>query len=96
LLALLTTSVCFSSSPEAWRQHDKEVISSCLTVSGLNNAKPLGEIIRFDDRVGYDALFIQGTYPQSYMNNARAKVLCLFNRSTRKATTAEASKIDQK
>ena len=96
MLTLLTINVCFPSSPEAWQQHNKEVISTCLKLSGLHNARPVGEIAGFDDSIGYDVLLIRGNYPQPYMKNAKATYYCLFNRRTRKASVTETSGIDLK
>lgn len=87
---LLVTAIAVkASSPDAWKQHYQEVNASCLKVSNFRNAKPVGEIVSFSDDVGYDALLIQGNYPQPHMNNQVGKALCLFNRKTRRAYTSE-------
>ncbi|MBD2054482.1 hypothetical protein H6F88_00260 [Oculatella sp. FACHB-28] len=93
---LLVTAIAVqASSPEAWEQHYQEVRTSCLNVSGLNNAEPVGEIITFSDDVGYDALLVSGTYPQPDLNNQAGQVLCLFNRQTRQAIVSEADGLQQ-
>ncbi|MEA5593017.1 hypothetical protein [Rivularia sp. UHCC 0363] len=92
----LTINYVTASSPEAWATHRKEVISSCIRVSGLRNARSAGEIITFSDDVGYDALLVKGNYPQPHMNNRIGKMLCLFNRRTRKADVSEANQIINK
>ncbi|MGV0028803.1 hypothetical protein [Phormidesmis priestleyi] len=86
-IALLNGAI--ASSPAAWAQHKKEVIATCLKTSGFRNAKPVGEIVTFNDEIGYDALQVQGNYPEPHMNNQAGKVLCLFDRRTRKAQTQE-------
>ncbi len=93
LLFAATASV--ASSPDAWAQHQQEVISSCLKVSGLRNAQAVGNIVGFGDDVGYDALLVRGNYPQPHMNNRAGEFLCLFNRKTRKAYTNEANQLRQ-
>lgn len=87
---LVTAIAATASSPDAWAKHNQEVIAKCLRVSNLRNAKPVGSIIRFGDDVGYDALLVRGTYPQTQMNNQTGQSLCLFNRRTRQASAAEA------
>ncbi len=87
-ILLSIPSVAMASSPEAWRQHFKEVVASCIKKSNLSKAKPDGRIVLFGDDVGYDALIIKGHYPQPHMKNATGKELCLFNRKTRKAETS--------
>lgn len=87
LLSLPATA----SSEKAWQAHEQEVIASCVKASGLRLAHALGKPFRFSDKVGFDALMIAGHYPQAHMNNAKTAVLCLFNRTTRTAETAEAA-----
>lgn len=89
--SLFTAIAVKASSPDAWKQHYQEVTASCLKVSGLRNAKPVGKIIGFGDNVGYDALLVRGNYPQPHMNNQVGQSLCLFNRRTRQAYTSEAN-----
>lgn len=73
----------FAASPEAWMAHYKEVASSCAAASGLRNARPAGDPVDFDDRVGFTAMVIEGEHPQPYMNNQRGRVLCLFDKRSR-------------
>lgn len=87
---LLTAITVNASSPDAWKQHQQEVTAKCLTASGLRNAKPAGQIVGFSDDVGYDAMLIQGNYPQPHMNNQVGRSLCLFNRKTRQVHHSEA------
>lgn len=92
LLSMLP-KITLASSPEAWLAHEKEVTSRCMKASGLRNAKPAGDIIDFDDRVGFTALLIIGTYPQPHMNNRKGHSLCLFDRRTRMPYVSEANLI---
>lgn len=81
----------YASSSDAWEEHFQEVKQQCLSATDLLKAKPVGEIMSFDDSVGFDALLIRGLYPQPHMNQQPGMVLCLFDRGTRKAyiTTAD-------
>ncbi|MBD2104823.1 hypothetical protein [Leptolyngbya sp. FACHB-261] len=92
---LLVGGVAEASSPEAWTQHEREVRSRCLALSGLRNAQAVGEIVGFDDRVGYDALLVRGNYAQAQMNNQTGQVLCLFDRRTRRAYISDAENLMQ-
>jgi hypothetical protein len=58
------TSVTFASSQQAWSKHDQNVKMACVKASQFKNAKPVSNVMLFDDRVGYSALLIQGQYPQ--------------------------------
>lgn len=99
LLTMIAGSLLFvgcqarASSPDAWEQHYQEVKARCLKVSGLRNPQPVGDIITFPDKVGYDALLVRGRYPQPHMNNQVGQSLCLFNRRTREAYTSEANQL---
>jgi len=94
LIGLCINNYVKASSPEAWKEHRKEVISSCIQASGLRNTKATGKIISFGDNVGYDALLIEGNYPQP--NNQSGKMLCLFNRGNRKVNVSPADEMIKK
>ena len=49
----------------------------------------------FDDRVGYSAVILEGHYPQAHMKNQRGRELCLWQRSTQKASVTEADTLLQ-
>lgn len=82
-----------ASSPDAWATHNKLVASSCVKASGLRDARPIGDPVDFDDRVGYTALLIQGHYPQPHMKNKIGRVLCLFDKRSRTPYVSEADSI---
>ncbi len=98
-LALSIASILFvlptatlAASPDAWAAHRSEVASRCIQASGLRSAKLAGEIIDYDDRVGFTAVVVKGTSPQPHMKNIQGRSLCLFSKQTR---TAHASTADQ-
>ena len=84
------TSVTFASSQQAWSKHDQNVKMACVKASQFKNAKPVSNVMLFDDRVGYSALLIQGQYPQAHMKNKTGQELCLWNKTTKKAYLSEA------
>lgn len=78
-----------ASGPEAWAQHDKDVVAACVTASGLNKAKAQGQPVVFDDRIAQTALLVSGTYPQKHMAGKKGQMLCLYDRKTKTAQTQE-------
>lgn len=85
------TSVTFASSEQAWNKHDQEIKAACVKASQLKNAKPVSNVMLFDDRVGYSAILIQGKYPQAHMKNKTGQELCLWNKTSKKAYLTEAN-----
>ncbi|MEO1349371.1 MAG: DUF1131 family protein [Cyanobacteria bacterium J06635_15] len=89
LFMILTSSTLLTvpataSNPEAWAEHNQEVIESCLAISSLATPEVAGEIIRFGDDIGYDALLLQDS------RGVAPAQLCLFNRGSRTAHVTEA------
>jgi len=79
-LSTAVTNQALASSSEAWAQHDADVKAACIKASGLKNAKPLGDIVLFEDNVG-SALLLEGTYPGKNSKNQRGRKLCLYERT---------------
>jgi len=89
-LALLGgASVSVASSPAAWKDYDQRVTRACVAASGLTGAKPVGGLIRYDDRVPVTALVLAGRYPQKHMKNLPGRELCVWDRKAEKAFVAE-------
>ncbi|WP_211454028.1 hypothetical protein [Collimonas antrihumi] len=85
------TSHTFASSPDAWQEHRAMVTASCINASHLKAAKPVVSApVEFPDEIGYTALLLQGSYPQSHMKNRKGRELCLFDKKTQKAYISEA------
>jgi hypothetical protein len=82
-----------ASTPEAWSAHAQEVVSACAAASGLNKPHAAGDLIEFQDSVGYTAVLIAGRYPQPHMHGTRGRVLCLFDKRTRQANISVADGI---
>jgi hypothetical protein len=93
LIIALSAQPTAASTPEAWSAHAQEVIGACAAASGLRQPHAAGELIEFDDRVGYTAVLIAGHYPQPQMHGARGRVLCLFDKRTRQANISVADGI---
>ncbi len=91
---VLLTAACAigqaqASSAQAWKDLDKAVLAGCLKASQLKDVKPVGSSARFDDRTGFDAVLLQGHYPQKHMNNRQGRELCLYERKTGTASVTE-------
>lgn len=74
-----------ASSPDAWNAHYAEVKAKCLAASRLSKAKAVG-YAGFSDDVGDDVVRIDGIGVGS---TETIRMVCIFNRSTRKAVAAE-------
>ncbi|HBZ17635.1 MAG TPA: hypothetical protein DEO73_18005 [Pantoea sp.] len=93
LLALLVSPLAQASSEAAWQQNDNNRLQSCLKASGLKSVKVVGKPIQYDDRVGIDALLLEGRYPQKHMKNQVGRELCLYQRQSGKAFVSEADQL---
>lgn len=84
-----------ASSPEAWAAHKAEVVAKCKQASGLKNPSLVGQLIEYDDSVGFTAALIAGVYPQPHMRQQPGRSLCLFDRRSRTAQAAPADSLKQ-
>ncbi|MCW0317933.1 hypothetical protein NB724_003084 [Pantoea ananatis] len=88
---LLVSPVALASSPEAWQKSQQVMRQACINASTLSKVKVLGQVVEYDDSVGYSALLLEGLYPQKHMKNRRGRELCLFQRSSGRASVSEAN-----
>lgn len=94
ILCALASGVAHASSnqawtDQAWTDQRKHMLKACLAASQFKDAHALGKPTEFDDRVGYSALLIEGTYPQKHMQNRTGTELCLYDRQRQQAFTSE-------
>ncbi|MHA6310361.1 hypothetical protein ACX3P5_03800 [Pantoea sp. S-LA4] len=90
---LLSTTLAQAASDEAWQQSRQVMTQACINASTLSKVRVLGEPIAYDDSVGYSALLLEGRYPQPQMKNKRGRELCLFQRSSGRASVSEADRL---
>jgi len=90
---LLSTTLAQAASDKAWQQSRQVMTQACINASTLSKVKVLGEPIDYDDSVGYSALLLEGRYPQPQMKNKRGRELCLFQRSSGRASVSEADRL---
>lgn len=77
-----------AASPNSWMQVDKASQTACLKAANLNDAVT-GPPIRYSDRVLIDARVVTGTWPQPHMKGAKAKMLCLYHRRSKRVEVQE-------
>lgn len=95
LTALGASPSVQASSPEAWAAHKAEVVAKCKQASGLKNPSLVGQLVEYDDSVGFTAALIAGVYPQPHMRQQPGHSLCLFDRRSRTAQAAPADSLKQ-
>lgn len=92
-IASIISSIAYASTESAWQKDKQEIISKCIQASQLSKSKAAGEIIYYDDKVGFAALVLRGIYPQKHMNKRPGTELCLFDRNKRVAHVSAADNI---
>ncbi len=55
LFLLLVSPVALASSPEAWQKSQQVMRQACINASTLSKVKVLGQVVEYDDSVGYSA-----------------------------------------
>lgn len=90
LLALLLAAPAMASTPEAWSQSQKDAIAACVLASDLNGAAVRGDPLVLNDSAGKTAVLVRGRWKPAHMKNARATMLCLYDRAGRTAAVTEA------
>jgi hypothetical protein len=78
-----------ASSPAAWTQHDQDTKRACAAASDLKDPVVHPKAVLFDDTVGMDARLVTGTWKPAHMKGAKAVMLCLYDRKSRKATAQD-------
>jgi heat shock protein HslJ len=78
----------FAATPDSYAKLDKASEAACLKAANLGGGT-IAAPIRYSDRVGIDARVVTGTWPQPHMKGAKAKMLCLYNRKTKRVEVQE-------
>ena len=86
--AVVSVAAAHASTSASYTALDRQTSAACIAASGLR-AATVGPAIRFSDSFLMDARTVTGTYPQPHMKGAKGKMLCLFNRKTKKAEAQE-------
>jgi heat shock protein HslJ len=88
LVALLFAIPINAATPASYVKLDKASEAACTKAAGLNNTT-VGATTRFSDRIPIDARIVSGTWPQAHMNGAKAQMLCLYNRKSKRVEVQE-------
>lgn len=71
--------------------YQKEIIDACKQASRLDDAEPAGRVVGFDDQLGMTAVVIDGKVAINRHRSRPGRVLCLFDKVTRKPFVASAN-----
>jgi len=82
LVATLVSSPTVAATPEARAQSLRDAKAACRKASDLKNAASLGEPVVFGDASGKTAVLVTGVWRPAHMKNARATMLCLYDRAS--------------
>lgn len=77
-----------AATPEAWMKIDKASEAACIKAANLGGAVA-GPPVRYSDKTGIDARVVEGVWPQPHMKGAKARMLCLYNRKTKRVEVQE-------
>ena len=86
---MLLASPAVASTPSAAAGMQRASARACRAASDLDAAKIVGRV-GFSDDFGVEALLVGGTWRPRHMRGARATMLCLYDRRTRRAEVQEA------
>lgn len=87
-VAFALSAPAFSATPDAWAKVDAASQAACVNAANLSGAAA-GPPVRYSDKLLIDARVIEGTWPQPHMKGAKAKMLCLYNRKTKRVEVQE-------
>ncbi len=79
-----------AATPAAWQGAEAEARRACLRASDLAGAEIASGPILFSDNAGKTAFLVRGRWRPAHMRGARTTMLCLYDRASRRAETAEA------
>jgi hypothetical protein len=91
MAALLATGIlpAAASDPQSWAEYEKAMAAACFAATGFKKPAADSAMIGFSDTVSMDAMIVTGIYPQAHMNNAKGRMLCLYNKANGTASAAE-------
>ena len=87
-LSIGAAAPALAATPESYAKLDKASEAACIKAANLTGAT-VGPAIRYSDKTLIDARVVTGTWPQPHMKGAKAKMLCLYNRKTKRTEVQE-------
>ncbi len=82
----LSASVPQAASPDAWARHEAEVAKTCAAASELAKTKTWRQPAEFELHA---VTLVRGEIASGAMKGRPVRMLCLFDKHTRKATVSE-------
>jgi heat shock protein HslJ len=86
--AVAITAPAYSATPDSYAKLDITTEAACLKAANLQ-AATVGPPVRYSDRTGIDARVVEGAWPQPHMKGARTRLLCLYNRKSKRVEVQE-------
>lgn len=86
---LLAATHANASSDDAWAELNRAVAEKCSAASTLKHAH-VSEIVMFDDSLGKVVTLVSGIFPQKALKGAQGKMLCVYDKQTKKVWIDEA------
>ena len=80
-----------ASSPAAWSAYDAKVRAACRAASRLTQMRVRGERLDLPGP-GLSLLVLEGRYPQPHMQGKQGLEICVFEKSSGKASVEEADR----
>ena len=77
-----------ASTADSWMLVDKASQTACLKAANLKEATA-GPPVRYSDKLMIDARVVSGTWPQAHMKWAKATLLCLYHRRSKRVEVQE-------
>lgn len=87
-IAFAVAAPAFAATPDSWAKLDAASEAACIKVANLSGAK-VGPPIRYSDKTMVDVRVVEGAWPQPHMKGAKARMLCLYNRKTKRVEVQE-------
>lgn len=91
ILALLLPAATLAATSAEWQRSNSDAARACRKAADLDEAAVAGAPIIFSDDSALTALLVTGRWRPAHMKGARATLLCLFDRRSRRAEVQEAS-----
>ncbi len=88
VIAVSLSAPAIAATSDSYAKLDKVSEAACLKAADLGGAT-VGPPIRYSDRTAVDARVVEGTWPQPHMKGAKARMLCLYNRKTKRVEVQE-------
>lgn len=86
--AVAIAAPAYSATPDSYAKLDRATEAACINASNLK-AATAGPPARYSDRTAIDARIVEGVWPQPHMKGAKARLLCLYNRKSKRVEVQE-------